>query len=76
MATFLYHDRMHCEVVFVRRIEADNGDEALEKGMEGEGELLGVAVGDIVAGGESCGIFLDAPIFMPEGVFYPEPKEG
>ena len=67
MHTYLIHEVMNCEVTFVRRIEAENVDDA----YEGDGDLLGVSIGDTVAGHESTKILPDQPHNIPAG-FYPE----
>ena len=71
MPTFLIHDRLTCEVTFVRRITADDVDDALDGAYQGDGELIGVSIGDIVAGVEAVEILPDAPHNIPSG-FYPE----
>ena len=72
MPSFLIHERLTCEVVFVRRIEAGDSAEALEKSFDGEGRLVGACLGDAVAGVEETEVFEDLPHNMPYGVFYPE----
>ena len=72
MPTFLYHETMPCEVTFVRRIEADNRDDAEEELFEGGGTLLGFTIGDTVAGRETHEWVDDAPHNLP---VYPEPVE-
>lgn len=71
MPTFLYHETMNCEVTFVRRITADNKTDALNMAHDGDGELLGVAIGDSVAGVEHRQLLADAPFNIPTGL-YPE----
>lgn len=73
MTSFLVHERMLCEVTFVRRLEADNIDEAYEAAAEGCGDLLGVSVGDAHPGIDDTEILEDAPHNMP-AIFYPEPE--
>lgn len=72
MPSYLIHERMTCEVTFVRRITADDETDALNGAFDGDGELLGVSVGDSVPGREETDILPDAPHIFP-GVFYPEP---
>jgi hypothetical protein len=71
MTTFLIHETMNCEVTFVRRIEADDETDANNGAHDGDGDLLGVSIGDTVAGNERTEILPDAPHNIPEG-FYPE----
>ena len=72
MPKYLIHEYMTCEVVFVRRIEADNEDDAMEAAHDGCGDLLGVSIGDTVAGNENTEILSDTDSNIPAG-FYPEP---
>jgi hypothetical protein len=71
MTTFLIHEYMTCEVTFVRRIDAADMEEALELAHDGEGDILGVAIGDTVAGYENTEILPDAPHNIP-AAFYSE----
>jgi hypothetical protein len=71
MHTYLIHEVMNCEVTFVRRIEAENVDDALDGAYDGDGDLLGVSIGDAVAGHERTEILPDQPNNIPGG-FYPE----
>lgn len=73
MTSYLIHERMNCEVTFVKRVEADDEDQAFEKSWAGDSDLLGVAIGDSLAGGENEEIFPDEPHYLPAGGFYPEP---
>lgn len=74
MKTFLYHETLHCEVTFVRRITAKTEEEALEIAFEGGGDLLGVAVGDNLPFGDfDSQILPDEPYNIPAN-FYKEPK--
>ena len=72
MPSYLIHERMLCEVTFVRRVEAEDEDAALDASYDGEGELLGVSVGDQHPGRDDCAVLPDAPHNLPP-CFYPEP---
>lgn len=72
MPTFLIHETMNCEVTFVRRIEANDLDDAHDGASEGNGELLGVSIGDTVAGIEHTEVLSDEPHNIPFH-FYKEP---
>jgi len=71
MPTYLIHERLTCEVTFVRRIEADDKTDAMNGAHDGDGELLGVSIGDAVAGIEETKILDDAPHNIPAS-FHPE----
>lgn len=73
MPTFLHHETITCAVTFVRRVEADNRDDAEKEIFEGGGTLLGVTLGDIVAGRETSEWVDDVPHNLP---VYPEPVEN
>jgi len=72
MTSYLYHETMTCDVTFVRRIEADNEEDALDAAMDGGGTLLGVSVGDTVPGVERSELKGDNPVNIPAH-FYSEP---
>jgi len=65
MGNYLIHERMLCEVTFVRRIEADDIEDAKEAALDGWGDFIGVAVGDAHSGVESTEVFDDAPHNIP-----------
>lgn len=71
MKTYLIHETMNCEVTFVRRITADDRTDAINGAHDGDGELLGMTIGDAVAGLERTEILADVPHNIPEA-FYPE----
>jgi hypothetical protein len=67
---FIVHELTHCEVTFVRRIMARSEEEAIELHHTGEGDLLGVAIGDLLA---SHSLELTVNNDLPV-CFYPEPQ--
>lgn len=69
MPSYLFHETMNCEVTFVRRITADNKTDAMNMAQDGDGEILGVAIGDAVAGQELQELFPDAPHYIPAGFY-------
>lgn len=71
MPSFLIHETMNCEVTFVKRVFADNPTDALSASWDGDSELLGVVVGDALAGNYHEEVFSDVPHHMPHGL-YPE----
>ena len=71
--TYLIHETMICEVTFVRRLEADDKTDAINGAYDGDGELLGISVGDAVSGLERTDIFEDTEINIPHH-FYTEPE--
>mgnify|MGYP005864444227 CR=1 FL=1 len=71
MATFLIHETMLTETTFVRRIEADDIDDAYQAAYDGYGDLLGVSIGDQHPGVDRTEVFDDNEINMPP-CFYPE----
>jgi len=71
MPTYLIHETKNCEVTFVRRITADDRTDAVNGAYDGDGELIGVSIGDTVAGIEEIEILADAPHNIPAGL-YPE----
>jgi len=73
MPKFYIHEKMNCEVTFVKVVEAADKDAALEKSWDGGAELLGVSVGDIVAGGYQEDVYIEAD--NPRlTCWYPEPE--
>jgi hypothetical protein len=71
MRSFLIHERMVCEVTFVKRVVADSPGDALDASSEGDSELLGVVIGDNVSGGTCDEAYDDIPAHIPYGL-YPE----
>jgi hypothetical protein len=71
MTPYLIHETMNCQVTFVRRINAVNEEDAMDGAYDGDGDLLGVSIGDAVAGHESTKILPDQPNNIP-AEFYPE----
>ena len=71
MKTFLYLETMNCEVTFVRRVTGDDATEALNAAWDGDGELLGISIGDSIAGFTNEQVLDDAPHNMPAAL-YPE----
>jgi hypothetical protein len=72
MPKFIIHERIMCEVTFVKVIEADNIDAAIEADDDGAPSvLLGVHIGD----GECCERepFPATIEHLPHGPFYSEP---
>jgi hypothetical protein len=69
MPSYLIHETMHCEVTFVKRVEADNPGDALNASWDGDGELLGVSLGDALEGGERERVFPDEPRFIPHMMY-------
>ena len=65
MTSYLYHETLTCEVTFVRRIEAESAGEAVEAGMDGFGQLLGVSIGETVPGVEEHNLLADEPHNIP-----------
>jgi hypothetical protein len=71
MPSYLTHERMNCEVTFVKRVTADDPTDALNASWDGDSELIGVVIGDALAGGEHEEVHPDQPHFIPPGM-YPE----
>jgi len=59
MPKFLIHETLTCEVTFVRSLTATSFEEAHDMAMDADGDLLGVSIGDTVAGVERVEIFHD-----------------
>ena len=73
MPNYLIHETMLCEVTFVRRIKADNENDAYNGAVDGDGDLLGVSVGDAHAGVGEVDVKPDHPLNIPTH-FYREPE--
>jgi hypothetical protein len=66
---------MNCQVTFVRRINAVNEEDAMDGAYDGDGDLLGVSIGDAVAGHERTEILPDEPHNIPEGFYLETGRE-
>jgi hypothetical protein len=69
MPTFLIHEKIVCEVTFVKRVTADTAEDALDADWDGDSDLLGVVIGDARAGAESEEVLPDAPQYIPVGLY-------
>lgn len=71
MPSYLIHETVTCEVTFVKRVTGDDETDALNAAWDGDSELLGVVIGDSVAGRESEIVLPDVPHNIPADM-YPE----
>jgi hypothetical protein len=65
---------MTCEVTFVKRVEANDEEHALEVEAEGDSTLLGITIGDSVdfGLGDHCEVLADKPHNIPAPFMVPE----
>lgn len=73
MPKFYIHETMHCEVTFVREIEAENAEEAGFADAEQGGTYLGAAIGDNLPSVADYKVTEAGPFFLPSG-FLAEPS--
>lgn len=69
MPKFIIHETCSCRVTFVKTVEADDETDAMNMAHDGDGELIGVAIGDNVDGEETIGIRPDHPSSIPYGMW-------
>ena len=75
MPKFLIHERMLCEVTFVKRVDVEDVDAAYEACFDGRAEQVGVVIGDAHAGVDDISIHADEPFNMPGAMYRDDPPQ-